>query len=253
MARRYGNKSINVTTIGAFTATAVLEGLFALAIAITLVLALRLITINRRDAARRCFYWLHATMAVFICGYLLSMTADAISTSLLKNSKRASEPPPNGVQLLFDARVLQPVGRLFRRIGAALCGVMLVKVAGGVGFVVGHHESPLWRRWAVYGTSVIAGGLALAEFVVTEIYLTGPGNSKNMKWALPRLDAQFNGSQVAMILGAAAVAVLALGALGVVLVYWDNRKAAKKFQRLSTVSLFSSLWGELLVPGSVWY
>jgi hypothetical protein len=112
---------------------------------------------------------------------------------------------------------------------------MLVKVAGSIGSVIGHESRPLARE-TVYATSVIAGALALAECVVAEVYLTGPGNVKNMKWSLPRLDDQFNGSRVAMILGAVVVMVLALGSVAVLLVVWDTRNAARKFERLGTVS-----------------
>lgn len=256
MARTKG-RPIRVTTDGVFTTSAVIEGLAALAIGITAVCALIRISINRRDAARRGFYWIHAVMAVLLrygcatspspvtspcstprSSYLLSMTATAIYTSLLNSSKTIS--PSNHVQLRFDARRLEPVGRLFRRLGAALCAAMLVKVAGGIGSVIGHESRPL-RRETVYATSVIAGALALAECVVAEVYLTGPGNVKNGKWSLPRLDDQFNGSRVAMILGAVAVLVLALGSVAVLLVVWDAKNAARKLEKFGVVIFF--LWG----------
>ncbi|KAK0622614.1 hypothetical protein B0T14DRAFT_514151 [Immersiella caudata] len=158
------------------------------------------------------------------------MTAAAIYASLFYSYSASS----NRVQLLFDARLIEPVGRLLRRVGAALCATMLVEVAGSIDSVMG-RQGRVWLRRTVFATSAVAGVLALAECAVTGVYLTGPGNVKNGKWALPRLDDRFNGSRLAMILGAVAVAALALGSVLVGAVVWETRSAARKFERLGTV------------------
>jgi hypothetical protein len=160
------------------------------------------------------------------------MTASAIYTYLFSSPALYLD---DERPLLLDARRLEPVGRCLRRVGGAVCGVMLVQVAASIGLVVGYAIPPLPLA-CVYVASAIASVLALAECIAAEVFLNGPGNVLNRTYSLPRLDDQFNGSSIAMVLGAAAVLTLSVGAVATVAVAWGVNRAAGKFRELEVVS-----------------
>jgi len=113
--------------------------------------------------------------------------------------------------LLYTGRLLEPMGRMFRRIGAALCAVMIAETAGSISTASAQNPLPLTRA-GVHISSIIASVFALAECIIAVLFVNANASSK---YSSPRVDDQFNGSKTAMILGGVAVIVLIIGSISV--------------------------------------
>ncbi|KAK4446476.1 hypothetical protein QBC34DRAFT_469384 [Podospora aff. communis PSN243] len=217
---------INWSPEDAFGASAGLEGLAALAMTITAICALVRVKI-KGDAARRCFFWMFGTMGICLVAYILGTTASAIYTYLHS---------PHWFQIDIgdnphhDAHLLDAIGRLLRRIGVAMCAVMLTEVARSVLSICAAQDTLPLPRSAVYSSSAIASGLALGECILAIRFAEG---RDSLSWfRSPRLDHQFTGNRIGTILGGLAVLVLIFGSIAVVMTACKAAKAAAKVTEL---------------------
>ena len=129
--------------------------------------------------------------------------------------------------LLLEARRLEPIGRFFRRVAAAVCAVMVADIAGSIGMVVSQNPLRLPRA-GVYVSSIIASVLALAECILAARLANTEEN--------PRLDDQFNTNVTVATLAAAAIIVLILGAMLVLLTAVKAARLASQNLDLAQVS-----------------
>jgi hypothetical protein len=165
------------------------------------------------------------------------MTASAIYTFLHGPSSYSGFVDIDN--LLHDAHRLEAIGRLFRRIGVAMCAVTVTEVAGSVISICAAEDALPLTRSAVYASSTIASGLALAECILAIRFVDA--NDEASRYYSPRLDDQFNGSKTGMAIGGVAVLVLILGAISVVLAVFKAAKASSKWEELKVVSMVSHL------------
>jgi len=144
------------------------------------------------------------------------MTAAAIYTFFYNSTSYDVEV---AFKLLLDGRRMEPVGRFFRRTAAAICAVTVAETAGSISIVAANSSLGLHRA-AVYASSIVAAGLALAECILAARLANTDEN--------PRLDDRFNIDMTAAIVGAIAVIVLIVGSVLVLLTAGKATKAAHK-------------------------
>jgi hypothetical protein len=161
------------------------------------------------------------------------MTASAIYTFLHSPARYEVDDID---QLLHDARSLEPIGRLFRRLGAALCAVMISETAASMNSIAELDPLPLTRT-GVHVSSTIASVFAVAECILAVLFVN---DNASAKYYSPRLDDQFNGEKPAMILGAIAVIILIIGSISVMTTAVKASKASSRVQELTVVSTMDS-------------
>jgi len=157
------------------------------------------------------------------------MTASAIYAFL---HSPASYEVGDSAALLLHARRLEPIGRFFRRLGAAICAVMVSETAAGVSSLAGQDPSPLARA-VVDASSTVASIFALTEFILTVLFVN---NNISSKYSLPRLDDRFNGSKTAAILSFVTVMLLIVGSMSVMVAAVRAAMASSKTGELKVVS-----------------
>jgi len=144
------------------------------------------------------------------------MTAAAIYAFFYNSTSYDVEAAFN---LLLDGRRLEPVGRFFRRTAAAICAVTVAETAGSISMVASSSSLRLHRA-AVYASSIVATGLALAECILAARLANTDEN--------PRLDDRFNIDMTTAAVGAVAIIVLIVGSVLVLLTAGKATKAAHK-------------------------
>jgi len=138
-------------------------------------------------------------------------------------------------ELLHDAHRLHVIGRLIRRIGAAVAAVTITEVARNISSIAALEPQPL-RRSMVYSSSAIASVFALVECVFATLFVNVNASAR---YHSPRLDDQFNGSNTAMIMGAVAVIVLIIGSMTALLMVWKVTRSVPSSKVLEVVSAFA--------------
>jgi len=125
---------------------------------------------------------------------------------------------------LVHARRIEPIGRFFRRIGAALCTIALAETAGSISLLSRRAEhNPLrMHRAVVFVCSAIAFVLALTECVLVAQQADAEQN--------PRLDDMFNKGLTAAAVAASTILVLLVGGIAAGLTAMKSAKLATPYK-----------------------
>ncbi|KAK0737332.1 hypothetical protein B0T21DRAFT_364911 [Apiosordaria backusii] len=194
-----------------FAVSAIVEGLVTLALASIFVFS-----ILRISTRSRPIWYFYATMSTLFIGYTLRMASFSVYAYYDKPEVYLSF-EDRYLFMLLSAKRLEPVARLFRHLGAALCSVTLVEL--GQRYIWGSNQrTPLQiGRAAVWTSAGVASALALTHCILAQREID-PDLMAVERLGLPRvprLDEVFNGNRVVAVVICAALLVLFAGGIAV--------------------------------------
>lgn len=207
MAKRSKTSYYSVDPPFVYAASAIVEGIFTLFFLCTFgYSALRISKI------RPIWHYYATTMSALIIGYILRIASFSIYAYYNTPEVYLSF-EDRYLLMLLSAKRLEPVARLFRHVGAALCSVLLVEF--GQRYSWPSNERALIIRagraamWTLAGVATVLG---LTHCIMAEREIN-PDLTVVGRLGMPRLDDVFNGSKIASVVISATLLVLFVGGL----------------------------------------
>ncbi|KAK4175055.1 hypothetical protein QBC36DRAFT_332304 [Triangularia setosa] len=204
-----GSKSVYHTIDPPFVyaASAIVEGIFTLLFVSTFAFGI----LRLSAKVRPIWYYYTAAMAALLIGYILRIASFSVYAYYDKPEVYLAF-EDRYLFMLLSAKRLEPVARLFRHMGAALCSVLLVEIGQRYSWVWNKRTPLRIGRAAVW---MLAGGasvLALAHCILAEREIN-PDLNVVERLGMPRLDDVFNGDKTVAALVSAVLLLLFAGGL----------------------------------------